>query len=422
MLLALTLALGAGAALAVPVLASVTAEVVPGRELPAAISLNSAGFTLAQALGPTLGGVLVAAAGADAVFALNALSFLGVAAVAVAWRREPRRSGLPAEHVAGAVRTGLRYLRHAPPLKAVLGRLFAHAFFFSALPALLVVVARDRLDLGAGGYGVLLGCFGVGGALGALLVPRLRDRLAPDRLVLVAAAVFGAALVAVGTLRVDAVVFPMMVLAGAGSMAVLSTFMISAQSVLPSWVRGRGLALYMLAFQAAMAAGATAWGVLAAETTVTTALVAAGVGVVLVNVGASLAGVRLRATEDVDLTPAHWSEPGFVLKPDPEDGPILIEIEYRVTGADVPRFQRAMEDVRRTRRRDGAMRWSLFQDLSHPERHVESFLVASWAEHERQSERAVKSDRVAIDRALALHQGDGPQVRHLLGEAVRRAR
>ena len=104
LVLALTLALGVGAALGLPVFWTITPEIVGQAELPAALALNSGGFTLAQAVGPALGGLLVAAVGAGTVFLLNACSFLGVVVVVAAWRRTPTVSTLPPEHVGGAVR------------------------------------------------------------------------------------------------------------------------------------------------------------------------------------------------------------------------------------------------------------------------------------------------------------------------------
>ena len=349
LVLALTLALGVGAALGLPVFWTITPEIVGQAELPAALALNSGGFTLAQAVGPALGGLLVAAVGAGTVFLLNACSFLGVVVVVAAWRRTPTVSTLPPEHVGGAVRAGLRYARNAPVLQVVLFRLGVHVLCYSALPALLVVVTRTRLDLGAGAYGALFGCFGAGGAIGALLLARVRAYVSTDRLLALAGATLAAAFVAVGTLRSVAALVPIMVLGGVGSIMVMSSLSIAVQSVLPDWVRGRGLALHLLTFQAAMAAGAAFWGAVAANLSVSVALVAAGAAMVAAHVVSALAGMRLALADQVDLAPAHWSEPQFVLQPDPSDGPVLIEIEYRISAEDVPEFLAGMRELRRTR-------------------------------------------------------------------------
>ena len=258
----------------------------------------------------------MASAGAGAVFLLNAGSFLVVVAVVTAWRRTPAVSALPREHVVGAVRAGLRYARNAPPLLVVLLRTAAHAFCYSALPALLVVVARTRLDVGAAGYGVLFGCFGAGGAIGAVLLARVRAHLSTDRLMALAGTTLAAALVALGTLRSFAALLPVMVLGGAGSVLVISSLNIAVQSVLPDWVRGRGLALHLLTFQAALAAGAACWGAMAANVDVSAALIAAAAAMVAAHVVSALAGLRLAIADEVDLAPASWLEPQFVLEPD----------------------------------------------------------------------------------------------------------
>lgn len=417
-LLALTFALGAGAALGLPVLLATVPHLVPRQQLGAAVSLNSAGFTLAQALGPAVGGVLVSSLGAGAVFVLNAVSFLGVAAVAAVGLRPAERSGLPPEHVLGAIRTGVRYLRHARPLQVVLVRVASHVLFFSAFPALLVVVSRTRLGLDASAYGAMYGCFGAGGVIGALLLPRARSRIHIDRLVPLGALCLALGILALGTLTTPAALYPFILLAGVGSMTVISSLTLAAQSVLPAWVRGRGLSIHILTFQAGMAGGAALWGAFATRAGLSTALVIAGAGLIAVQVVARLAGLRLAVAEDVDLTPAPWIEPEFAFQPDLGEGPIQVEIEYRIAEEDSPEFLESMAELRRNRRRDGAMRWSLYRDISDPERHVESFLVSSWAEHERQPERAVTADRAAIERVLALHHGEGPHVRHLLSRDV----
>jgi MFS family permease len=420
LLLVLTLVLAIGTALGLPVFWAAIPELVKPDELPAGVSLNSASFTLAQALGPTLGGLLVASAGPSAVFVLNALSFAAVVAVALSWRRAPAVRALPPEHLSAAIRTGVRYAVNSPPLKVILARAAGHVLCFSALPALLVLVARTELDAGAAAFGVLYGAFGAGGVAGALLLPRGRSRIGTDRLVLTGALALGIGLAALATVHSVAALVPLMIVAGTGSMAVLSSLNVAAQSVLPAWVRGRGLSLHLLMVSAGLAVGGALWGALASTAGLSTALLIAAGGVVLLHLVSVAAGLRLGVADEVDLTPTHWSEPELALEPDPDDGPIRIEIEYRIAGRDRPEFLRLMRDVRRSRKRDGAMRWALFQDLSDPERHVESFLVASWAEHERQPERALKSDRVAIERVLELHRGPAPQAEHLLGRDIPR--
>lgn len=107
-LLGLTFAVGVGTALTMPTFSAVVPELVPPDELPSAVALNSIGVNLSRAVGPAIAGVLVAAVGPWLVFALDAVSSLGVLAVLLRWRREPRKSALPAERFLSALRVGLR--------------------------------------------------------------------------------------------------------------------------------------------------------------------------------------------------------------------------------------------------------------------------------------------------------------------------
>ena len=305
---------------------------------------------------------------------------------------------------------------NATALQVVLVRLAAHVLFFSAIPALLVVVAPQRAR--ASGRAATARCSGAlapAARSARCCVPRARLRVGTDRLVAIAAVALAAGAFGLAAIQVAAPLYPLMVVAGVGSMAALSSLTVAAQSVLPSWVRGRGLATYMLTFQAAMAGGAALWGTRGRLGGTSTALAVAGAGVLAVPLLSAVAGLRLSAADRVDLTQAAWTEPDFVIEPELSEGPIRVEIEYRIAHEDTAEFLAAMRELRRTRRRDGAMHWSVDQDLSDPQRHVESFLVASWAEHERPHERAVRSDRAAIERVLALHRGEPPRVTHLLG-------
>src|SRR5688572_19415468 len=182
-LLLLTFALGLGAAMNAPAWQAIVPELVPRGELASAVSLNSVAFNIARALGPALGGLVVAASGPWAVFLLNSLSFVGVILVIYRWRREPVESILPAERVVGAMRAGLRYARHAPELKSVLARTGVFALCASALWAMMPLVARAELGLGALEYGVLLGCLGAGAVAGVFALAWARRAVSVNLLV-----------------------------------------------------------------------------------------------------------------------------------------------------------------------------------------------------------------------------------------------
>ena len=165
-LLAFTFLLNVGSAMNNPAWQAIVPELVPRDLIPDTVSLNAASNNLARAVGPALGGLMVAAfatahTGAGSVFALNSLSFAGVIWVLVNWRRTPLfKSALPTERISGSIRGGLRYVRHSPTLQASLVRAFTYPFFISSIWALLAVTARRDLRQGPLGYGLLNGSLG----------------------------------------------------------------------------------------------------------------------------------------------------------------------------------------------------------------------------------------------------------------------
>ncbi len=413
LLLVLVFLIGAGQALSIPSWQATVPELVERGEIAQAAALNGVNFNLARAVGPAIGGVLIAVAGPEAVFALNSVSFLGTLAVLGAWRRPRRQRVLAAEHVWEAVSAGGRFVRSAPNLRIVLLRSLLFMGFASALWALLPVVARGPLGLDAGGYGLLLGSVGIGAVAGAFLLPPLRARLALNALVALASLAYAAALLVIGLLETVPFVVGALVLAGLSWIAVLSSLNASAQTLLPDWARARGLAYYTLSFQGGQAAGALLWGALAGIAGLEVALAVAAAGLV----GGVVAGRRLRLVAlDVDLRPArHWPEPHLVLEPEPREGPVLVTVEWHVTPEDAPAFRAAMEPVGRSRRRTGARRWGLFQDGADPERFLEVWVVGSWEEHLRQhDERLTVRDEQLEARARDLARAGPPEVRHLL--------
>ena len=286
--------------------------------------------------------------------------------------------------------------------------------FASALWALLPVAANRQLDLGSGGYGLLLGAVGIGAVLGAAVLPRLRAGRSLDRVITLATCAFAAACVGLATFNVVAPVLVLLVLAGVGWVTILGVLMGSAQTILPSWVGARGMALFLIVFHGAQAGGAVLWGAVAdgTGTDVAFLIVAGGLALGLVAVPR----YRVRSGEDLDLSPSrHWAEPQLALDRDPGAAPVLVTVDYRVPPENHSSFSEAMQAVGRVRRRSGATRWSLFQDAADPDHFVETFTVPSWEEHLRQHERVTVADRRFEDRARALlEDGEAPRVTHLL--------
>jgi predicted MFS family arabinose efflux permease/quinol monooxygenase YgiN len=411
--LALTFLLGLGNAANAPAWQATIPELVGGRLLAPAVALNSAGFNIGRAVGPALGGLVVAAAGPAAVFGLNAVSFLGVLAVLWRWRRRPQDELGAGEQVLGAIGAGIRYIRFAPLLRAVLVRTALFILPASALWALLPVVARGRLQMGATGFGLLLGALGIGSVAGAVLLPRLRRAIPIDRRVMAATSLFAVATVALAVLDSALLLWLAMVAAGVAWLATLTSFNVATQTAVPRWVRARALAVYLLVFQGGLAGGSALWGVVAGRLGERAALLAAAASFAL----GMLAALRwrLQAIGGLDLTPSVRPEPVTVIDPAPDDGPVLVLVRYRVDPSRTEEFASAMRAMRRVRRRDGAYRWGLFEDVADPSCFVETYVVHSWAEHLRQHERFTAEDLAVRDRVRSFHIGeDPPAVSHYI--------
>jgi MFS family permease len=413
-LLALIFAIGLGQALTAPSWQALQPELVSRAEIPQAAALGSVSMNMARAVGPALGGALVATAGPAAVFAINAASFLGILGVLAWWRRPTEERALGAEHFRAAVRAGIRYARSSPRLRNVLVRLGLFAVFASGLWALLPVVAREGLGLGAGGYGLLLGGVGVGAILGAFVLPPARGLLSVNQLVAVASLAFALGCLCLAWLPSLPLVAAALILVGMAWITVLASLNGSAQNVLPAWVRSRGMALYQLVLQGGQALGAVAWGLLAqrSDARVAFAVIAGGLATGVVGAWRW----PLRPLGDLDLRLYSAGDPPFVaLDPRPDAGPVLVTVEYRVRLEDQEAFKAAMHRVGRTRRRTGAERWGLFQDGTDPEILLETFLVPTWEEHLRQHlERTTVADRLYAEQARSYQvEGTEPRVRHL---------
>jgi MFS family permease len=419
-LLLFTFLLGLGAALNQPAWQAILPELVPREDLPAAITLGSIGFNIARAAGPALAGLVVAASGPGVTFLFNAASFLGVLAVLFFWRRPAEESVLPAERIWGAMSTGLRYVRHAPEVIAVIVRGTAFILCASSLWALLPVVARVELNQRAGGYGLLLASLGLGAVAGAMVLPRVRRRVTAEVIVAVAAVVFAAALLALAYVRDFWLVFAALLLAGGGWLSLLSSLSVAVQTVVPSWVRARAISVYNLVFFGGLSGGSALWGAAAERFGTAPALAASAAGIVL-GLLATLR-FRLRSGEGLNLSPSRqWPAPIVVHDLEPERGPVLVTVQYQIDPDRATEFAEAMTAVRRIRLRDGALQWGLFADSAVFGRYTEIFLVKSWVEHLRQHERVTVADRDIEQRARAFHTGpEPPVVQHLIAEPVRR--
>jgi predicted MFS family arabinose efflux permease len=418
LLLSLAFVMGIGSAVDEPIWQSLTSEAVPRRLLPAAVTLGGVSVNLARALGPALGGLVVGAAGPAATFAINALTFLWVAIVLARSKRAVRASTMPAERWVAGMFAGLRYVRHSPALVAALVRCACVVAPASCLTALLPHYARVDLGLSSSAFGVLFGCMGVGALVAAWSLPALREKVRPDPLLALTALVFAAALVVLAASRSLVPAAAAMLLAGAGWMSMLSSLNVSAQVATAPWVRTRVLAVYLVVFQGALAAGSLAWGEVASRAGTRWALSAGAVSLVALLV------VRFRFPLDAkegDFTPSlQWPTPKLLCQPQEEDGPVLVVIEYRVPDERAAKFAHALRALERHRRRTGAIDWGFYRDMETPTRWLETYVTEDWGEHIQQHARVTADDDAAQKRVLSLTEpGSKPVVRHLLsGDAA----
>ena len=397
--------IGAGSALTAPAWQSIVPALVPKPDLPAAVAANSVGINISRAVGPALSGIIAAGFGIAAPFWLDAFSNFGTIG-ALVWWRTPRRTGrrLPAERLASAIRTGARYARNNPPLRATLFRAVGFFLFASAYWALLPLVARTQIVGGAQLYGILLGAIGVGAIGGAFALPRLKAKLGPDRLVAAGTVGTAVALALFGAAHSAATALLASLIAGVSWIATLSSLNVSAQLALPEWVRGRGLAIYVTVLFGAMTVGSVAWGEIAAKGGLPMAHFLAALGA-LIAIPLTWRS-KLQTGAGLDLTPSmSWPEPIVAEDLRERAGPVMIAVEYRIAIKDRDAFLVALERVALERRRDGAYAWGVFEDAAEPGRFVETFLVESWLEHLRQHERVTKADSALQERIerLLLH-------------------
>jgi MFS family permease len=408
------LIISAAGVLTAPGWQAVVPSLVPKEELPSALSANSVGFNVSRAVGPALAGAIIGPLGIAAPFVFNAVSNFGVIGVLVRWR-EPQSAvtALPPERFGGAIGIAFRYAINSIALRRTLIRTVAFFLFASCYWALLPLVARDRVSGGAAIYGFMLGAIGLGAVPVAFFMPYWIKRLGADGLVAIASAGTAIAMVLFGIAREPVVALIASVTTGAAWIAGIAALNVSAQLSLPDWVRGRGLAMYMTVMFGALTLGSALWGQLATATNLQSALFVAAITM--------LAAIpltwrwRLQSGEQIDLTPStQWPAPVTTRAVDGDDGPVLVTIEYRLArAADRAAFLSALDRLQHERLRDGASTWGIFEDTAQPCRFLETFLVASWAEHLRQHQRVTNADYVLQEHINQLLQGE-VQITHFI--------
>ncbi|MFC1664161.1 MFS transporter [Pseudomonadota bacterium] len=415
-LILFTLLMGTGAAFIAPAWQAVVPQIVPRENLQQAIALNSVGINISRAIGPAVGGVMIATVGLWSPFLLNALSFLVVIA-ALVWWRQPVVDGnlLPAERFASAIRAGLRFSKESAHLRGTLIRALGFFVFATAYWSLLPLIARDLLNGDSTFYGFLLATIGAGALLGALVLPSIKRLIGSNKVVGLGAAGTGVVLIIFSQSTNQIAGVGACLLAGMTWLWVLSSLNVSTQLALPEWVRGRGLSVFITVYFGGMAGGSILWGNVAGFVGIPVTLLIAAAGALI----AIPITWRWKLLEDADinLTPSfHWTVPVIATDIEDDRGPVMVTVEYNIDPANSEEFLKAMNEYGNTRKRDGAFAWGVFEDVEQPGKFMEYFLVESWLEHMRQHHRVTKSDVDIEHKVLQFHlDKTRPRARHLVG-------
>ena len=429
LLLGLIFSIGTGNAMNAPAWGTVLSESVPRADLVQAVALNGVGFNIARAVGPALGGFLLVVAGPTLTFGLNSVSYLAVISVLVFWHRaKPAASGLPPEHLIGAMKAGIRFVRHTPTVLAAMARAAIYFISCSALWATLPLVVKNQLGLGAGAFGLLLGLMGAGGVSAGLVLPNVRAKFRRGQIVFYASLLScaGMGLMAIATHWIVAAVA--MLMFGVGWVMASSVAQASAQMAAPPWVRSRALSIYQLSFNLALVLGTFFWGWLATQYPLSLTLGTAAIVGTVTAVGArffnidgqeGIAGKPISAL----VTPvAEEVAPTLAQVLTHTRGRVMESQHYRIAPDDKASFLAVMAELRDVRGRGGAVLWHLGEDISDPDHWVELWWVETWTDHLREESRHSDADREIMARALAFHiDGAPPATRRFLAITPHRA-
>ncbi len=414
-LLVLTFMVGLGFTFYLPAQQASINELVARTELARAVALGAVAFNVARAVGPALAGAIAAWLSSGSALLASSVFFVFMLVAARGLKRRERAlPGVP-ETLLSGVLSGLRFARHSSAMRALILRNLSFAVCASALWALLPVIARDQLGMGAGGFGLLSAGFGTGAVLGAMSIPHQLARRALNTVVIWGILVWTASMLVIAA--TDTAVVAVVGACGAGVawVYVFASLSAATQSTAPSWVRARALAMNLVAVQASLALGSALWGALATFTGTHIALAAsAGVMIVLYALSRS---VRVEMGNEADVTAgAQLPDLAIAVEPMPDDGPVLIQVEYRIDPENRKAFLRAIHAVAATRRRNGATSWRLFRDLGEDGRFVERYVIASWAEYVRLRSRMTVADRELQEKAAQFQRPDVPiRVSRLIG-------
>lgn len=412
-LLTLGLLMGVGMAFNLPAWQSLVPDLVPRGMLASAVALNSAGFNVARAVGPALGGLILATAGPALGFGLNAVSYLGVIVVAGVLAQRLVTPDRVHISMTAAISQSIRFARFTPAFRRLLSLV---ALFALTSASLQSVLPNRTTELGGGEtlYGLLLGAMGLGALIAAFIRRAVADRLG-SRSVPVTITVFGLAGIVVGVAGDPVTAGMGMVVSGACWVLTLTTLNASSQMMAPEWIRGRAMSLYTLAFSGVYPIGSVIAGGLADLTD-------AGEAIVILCTATTALGLlapRFRLPALGEIAAPEFAEdrqqPSHV---DTEGGPVMVLNTWTIGRDDLEAFLEVMAEIRLVRLRTGAYRWRLYRNADDPHRLSEMFLCESWEEHLAQHRRIDDASAAILRRARTFDRHGEPVSRHLVAVDV----
>lgn len=413
-LLAFCFVVGSGMALFGPAWQASVSEQVPPEALPSAVALTGMSYNVARSFGPAIGGVIVASIGAIGAFVVNAVFYLPMLVVLLLWKRQHEPPRLAPETFWRAMVSGVRFIRHSPAHRVYIMRTLVLGLVGSVIPALMPLIARELLGGGAPVYGILLGSFGLGALLGAMLLPWIRARFSTESWSRLVALIVGSMIICIAFSRNEAATLLALLIAGAAWTSILTLFTISIQVGAPRWVAGRALSIFQATIAGGVALGAWGWGEMAHRIGVKEALAVAGV---LMMVSA-LTGFVLRLPQMVTAgndEPLKRADQAIVLDLTLRSGPIVIMIDYTVPLDNARLFYAAMQRVRRSRQAAGAYGWSIARDIADPTLWMERFHSPTWNDYLHLSHRVVGAGIDPVDAGRDLIDPScPPRVRRML--------
>lgn len=415
MLLLLLFLVGLGWAMYSPAWNALAPELVPRDELENAIALNAASFNFCRGIGAALGGAVVSGSGPGSAILINAATMIAMLAALIWWQPAPKDNYLPAERVVGAMKAGMRYVRHSEALRAVIIKTIVFVACASAVWSFLPLMAKQQYGLNAAQYGIVLSLFGIGNLLGATIIPFARKHLSMDLLFMVSSLIFACTMGALPFIHSFVIACVAMFFAGLVWIMVNAALNAGVLTSVPAWVRARAIAVFLFTFQGCLAGGSLVWGTFASYTSMPMTLLTAAALLAIGTVCS--APFKVISSENTDLRTPRAPEPNIIKDPHPDHGPVLVTVEYLIDPERMSEFRQTMAALEVLRRRNGAYQWYLFGDLGKAGRYVETFFVENWGEYRRHMQRGTVDDNNAEKSANEFHRGDGPPpISHMLAE------